>query len=258
MKIVAMVSDHFFDRLHQCAPRYCGMERVRYANLESALSREPVGIVVLDPVALSERAFVAAVSLVKNSGTRLVLYADHDAPITERVLAANKLMTAEVVLKAIDDDVAVLRSILSSPHDSIPAQVLHGIGERLRRMPPDICRSTLELFSWMPVPQTVGGFATGLDRSPNEINVVYRRVGVCSLHQMLLVARMARLFSSLGDSTGKLDTAARAHGLGTIRSLERQTRLCFGMSPLRVAKELNGIAYARGLIEVVMKGRDDA
>lgn len=253
MKLLAILSDEAFAVLLHCAPRDVDIRRIRYSELEGRLNMGAFGLVVLDPDEISEQAFARAVFTISRLGCRLILFAKRHKLAHLRILSANREIPVTVVLWEIDGEPAIIAGLLRKHDECVSTYVLQGIGELLRAMQTEICRATLALFAWAPIPKTVHDLAISANAASETIRVSYRNAGLCAPNSALITARLARMYPFLGDSKERLDVAAAANGFGTLRSLERHTQKYFGQPPRKVSRELDVAAYASRLIGVLTR-----
>lgn len=253
MHILAMLTADGLGRLRTNLPRTRPLQGASVVQLRAALESSRSDTVILDPCHVRRDLYGLIVDLAARSGARVVFYCGAEHVALRRVLEAARLMPVELIIPGSEDECELLLDATAPGSDmSVPALVLHGLAEPIRRIRPVLATAAVGLFGGRAIPATVREFLEELDAHPRTVRTRLARASLTSVSDLLWCARIAKLHRTLVGRRETLECIASRSGTGA-RTLASEFNRLAGLPPRQAVRELEPVEIARRLAESVMR-----
>lgn len=246
-KIVALALGRKGSRLRRLLGSDKLVEINGVAELEAALRRGGVRWVVLDPTALSEPGFAAAIATIAAFGVRVAYYSALQRFDYARLLASLDRLLPVLIFYETDDDCQRLLQVFQGEEEGVPSRVAMRIAAKLQGLRTKLRQRTIGLFAELPIPADVSAFAESAETSESTLREQFRTAGLASPKCVLVAARLSRMYTDLADPDHSLEAIADRHGFGSLRTLERNLRSATGCAPRSATRECGAEEYAKRL-----------
>ena len=224
------------------------------ADIEYALIRGEHDLVVLDPVAVGQRAFFRMLGAIERSGCPVVWYSDIGAePLL--IDAAERGFGEFVLREHVTGAAALRRRILRARTGTPSALLLVDIVAHLKRLPAALRRAWLGMFGGAPVPTSVADLAQQTGWPRRSLDRAVRRAGFRTPLVVLDGLRVASSWPELAEQIRPLNRDLESAGFSTSRRAVASYKRQLGMTPRTAFRDLSVMEVASRLRGCLLTSR---
>jgi hypothetical protein len=222
---------------------------VSLSEIEHMLADAVSASIVIDPCLLRPESFASVVGMAARAGSSMLLYSSPNRLAAERALQAAHELAVEVCFYGSDDDPRLMRRLLENlGRPSVPALMLHALGDTLSTLEPALQLAAVGLFGGQSIPDTAEQFAKRARADEATVRRWLQHVGLRGVKRLLCCARVARAWEPLSSGRVTLERIVERYGFGSIRSLDDNFGQLIGLPPRRAARALRATEFAERLV----------
>jgi AraC-like DNA-binding protein len=228
--IAAILANDLHVRLHNACGRDYAISIVRsLANTKEIRQ----GWLFVDPAVVDADQLLALCGMGVVEVSRVILYTRVSTPAVARSIAKLSLGGVScLVLADIEDSPDGLRRPLhSAPLADARLEVVGQLASSLLEAPPRLALALTQEFLGLTSGAASKQLAAAVGMHRRSVERWFRRIDLAPPKIALSAAHLVRAFPVLKDPSVPLYVVAREYGFSSVRTLTRQCKLVFGLSP---------------------------
>ncbi len=232
MQLITLLTDDALQTLRYAVGSPHTLQATRSVDsFATALARQPLLPIVLDPMVVAERHFRSLLTTIAPRAGGALLYSELSRDASARIIHAARDGVCEVVIRGLDDAPRLRRRVEDLSRGSAQGMLFQRLVLHVDRLPVGLRELVVSLFGEHPIPEEVVDFAEMAGVHRRSLDRWVARAGFRSPARLLHGARLARAWSPLIMQRFTLERIADEAGYRSAGQLRSHMARLLGMSP---------------------------